>query len=77
MERIHKLILKTLTEKGISDEDNYDRKLSRTELTSELIGKGQDKETIDTAIEQLCGDGTLTADEQDIYLYDEPPAANS
>lgn len=57
----------------MKDIGEYEQKITRVEITSELIRKGYDKERIDRTIEKLCQDGTLAMDEQDIYLYDDPP----
>ena len=63
-------IIEVIREKGLQDIGEYEQKIARATLTSELIGCGYDKEKIDAAIQQLCENGTLAMDEQDIYLYD-------
>lgn len=73
MDSIEQQIFKYFSQNGMKDIGEYEQKITRVEITSELIRKGYDKERIDRTIEKLCQDGTLAMDEQDIYLYDDPP----
>lgn len=73
MDSIEQQIFKYFSQNGMKDIGAYEQKITRVEITSELIRKGYDKERIDRTIEKLCQDGTLAMDEQDIYLYDDPP----
>lgn len=65
-------IMRSLSEKGIAGSEEYQSRISRNELVSELIAKGYSKEAIDEQLEQLCTDGTLAMDEQNVYQYDNP-----
>ncbi len=66
-------IMHILSEHGIKEAaEDYDWKISRVDMVSELITKGFDKEAIDEALEQLCVNGTLAMDEQNVYQYDNP-----
>jgi len=64
--------MRSLSEKGIAGSEEYQSRISRNELVSELIAKGYSKEAIDEQLEQLCTDGTLAMDEQNVYQYDNP-----
>jgi hypothetical protein len=68
---IGKKILDIIQSKGEPSEA-YERMISRQDLLSELMAKGYDKESFDTALNALCNDGTLAMDELNVYQYDFP-----
>jgi len=75
MEQLKDHILRILSEKGTATANEaYQVKLPRTEMLSALLQLGYNKENIELALEELCGDGTLALDELNIYQYDQPPA---
>lgn len=69
---LHEEIKKIFLEKGIMDTEEYNRRISKTDLFTELAPLGFSKEEIDTEIERLCLNGTLAMDEINVYDYDEP-----
>lgn len=70
---LHEQIRKLFAEKGMTDEaEEYNRRISKADMFSELTAQGFDREAIDKEIERLCLNGTLAMDEVNIYDYDEP-----
>ncbi len=66
-------IINILNEKGLKDlSEEYELRMSKSEMISELTLKGYSKEAIDEEIEKLCTDGGVAMDEINIYVYDEP-----
>ncbi|KAA5532176.1 hypothetical protein F0919_15355 [Taibaiella lutea] len=69
---LHEQIRKVLSEKGIKDTEEYNLRVSKTDMQTELTAQGFSKEEIDEELERLCLNGTLAMDEINIYDYDEP-----
>ena len=67
------MIINILNEKGIKDaSEEYESRISKSDMVSELTIAGYSKEAIEKEIEKLCNDGSLAMDEINIYVYDEP-----
>jgi len=69
---LHDQIRKVLAEKGVTDNEEYNLRISKTDMLTELTAQGFSKEDIDKELETLCLNGTLAMDEINIYDYDEP-----
>jgi hypothetical protein len=69
---LHEQIKKVLAEKGIRDTEEYNLRVPKTDMLTELTARGFAKEEIDEELERLCLNGTLAMDEINVYDYDEP-----
>ena len=70
-EKIRQKIIDIITQKDVQQSEEYIRKISRNELTLELLDKGLDQEGVELQLKELCDEGSFVMDEQNIYQYEE------